>query len=264
MTRKPLWPTENVYEPPGAVPKDPWVTFETPERIAMMPPKLRKVTHKLGIIVSELHSASTNYELFKALNDKIFLSQIANTPCDIPTRNIVVTLARTICIVISGIFDEDPDAVDIRKVAKSIHFENEKKDILDFQRQLSEEAYMDALRMFDRLKFIRRNMNTGSFPQALFKIVKYRNKRLAHYDHSEGQNFTAIPLREIKICFLNAARLSDLVCRLLMQRVYPMPEIRNFAKSEAVAFRNTLVLGAHGLKLLNSGDPGSTISIKRA
>jgi len=131
-----------------------------------------------------------------------------------------------------------------------MHIGSEKNDILVFQRQTSEEARVDAIRMLERMKFLRRRMNTGGFPQALAKLNNHRNKRLAHYDYSEGQNFTTMSLHEIEIYFLSAARLTDLACRVLMQRVYPMPEIRGFAKSEAVAFRNALALGAQGLKLL--------------
>lgn len=244
MTRKPLWPTETVHEAPEINPRDPWNSFETPERIAMMPPKLARVARNLGVVVTELQSVLTLYEIVTALNDKAFLGKILNSGCYPTTINIIVSTSRNMCIALVGIFDTDQNAVDLKRIVNAMLIESEKKLILDFHGQTSTEARADAQRMVEKMSFLRRRMNKGRFSKSLTNISNLRHKRFAHYDYENGQNLAAFPKRDIEFCFVNAARLADLACRVLIQRAYMLPEMRRYARNDAIAFRDALVRGA--------------------
>lgn len=247
MTRKPLWTTEDVYESPKEKSIDPWATFETSERIAMMPPKLAKAAQGLGIVVEELKACVTLYELAITLNQESFLKKVrrsSHSNCHASIRNVIVAAFRNVCIGLPGIFDKDQNAIDLRRIINPMFVGPERQAILDFHSQTSQEARVDANRMLEKMTFLRRRMNTGKFKDALESLSNMRNKQFAHFDYNEGHKFTALATKNVNICLINSVRLTDLACRVLIQRVYMLPEMQMAARNEAVALRDTLSRGA--------------------
>lgn len=242
--RQPLWPISTVDN--GGGPTDPWEPFESPEKMAMMPPKLREAAEILKVGVDQLSAILDLYEIATALNDRSFLTAIRGLPCHSAVHNCIVSSYVNIYVGLTALFDDDQRTVNLLRASKLILLPSERQAILDFHGQASPEAAADAERMMNKMTFIQRRMNKkdGRFQKSLANLANARNKRLAHFNYTEGKEYAALLFGDIKICIVNAARLSDLACRVLVQRAYLLPEIRKIAQSNALELRAVIFTGA--------------------
>ena len=242
--RQPLWPTSPSPVSDKTSPESAWKPFESPEKMALMPPKLRKAANALAVAVDELTALLSLYEIAITLSNGAFLKALEALPCRAAVDNCRVSVFASIIVGIVAMFDEDQKSVNLNRIAKVILLPSEREAILDFHAQTSAEAKDDAARMLEKLKFLRRRMRAGRFPEAFRNLSQVRHQRFAHFDFVRGQGVVLLQLHDLRFCLVNAARLADLACRVLVQRAYDLPRMRELARRDARELRAVIFTGA--------------------
>jgi hypothetical protein len=239
--RQPAFPVETFTAPPGI---SNWPPLVTSEKLAQMPPKLREPTVILGVAVAEMINLMSLYEIGIALSRTRFLEHMRPTAAYPTIHNVTVSVFNNVLIGVDALSGTKETSVNIRRVINAAIHRDNRETILAFHGRTSPEARKDAERMINRVAYLKSRLDKERVKTAFRNVGRLRNNRLAHFDYVQGQSLTTIELRDIQICLINLARLMDLLCRVLVQRVWLISEMRINARRAASEFCLHLLRGA--------------------